>query len=300
MRKLLLLLTIFTLVFVLAACGGDKDSKKITVGAKNFTEQFILAKMTTIMLEENGFDVSEKSNLASLALRSALENKQVDLTWDYTGTGLVTYLKEDPISDGQEALKKLNELDEKNGITWSNITEADNTYALIMREDHAKELGISTLSDLASYVNENPNKLLMASHAEFANRPDGIPGVEKEYGFEFTSKSIVEMDSGLTYTALKDEQVEVAVAFATDARIKEFDFIVLEDDKNFFPSYQAAVAMTIDAKEKFPEIEEILAPLQEVLNSQSLMELNYQVDIEEQSEDKVARDFLIENGLIEK
>lgn len=300
MKRLLLILSTFVLIFVLAACGNDKDAKKITVGAKNFTEQFILAKMTTIMLEENGFDVKEKSNLASLALRSALENKQVDLTWDYTGTGLVTYLKEDPISDGQEALKKLNELDKKNGITWSNITEADNTYALVMRADQAKELGITTLSDFAAYMNEHPGKLRMASHAEFANRKDGIPGVEKEYGFKFADNSIVEMDSGLTYAALKDKQVDVSVAFATDARIKEFGFVILEDDKGFFPSYQAAVAMTIKTKEKYPEIEEILAPLQELLNSESLRELNYQVDIEEKSEDAVAREFLIEHGLIEK
>src|SRR5690625_1453836 len=131
MKRLLTLCTAIILVLVLAACGSD--SKKITVGAKGFTEQFILGKLTTIMLEENGFTVEERSNLGSTALRQALENKQVDILWDYTGTGLVTYLGQDPIQESNESFKKLNEIDQaENGIIWTNLSEVDNTYAVIM------------------------------------------------------------------------------------------------------------------------------------------------------------------------
>lgn len=300
MRKLFTVLSAFILIFVLAACGGNSDAKNVTVGAKGFTEQFILGKLTTIMLEENGFNVDEKNNLGSTALRKALENKQVDLAWDYTGTGLVTYLGQDPIQDKEEAFKRLNEIDqEENDLIWTNLSEADNTYSIIMRSDYAEELGIKTLSDFAEYLNENPGGLPMATNAEFLNRPDGIPGVEETYGFEFTDDSIHEMDPGLTYSALKDGEVDASVGFATDSRIVEFDLVILEDDQGFFPAYHAAIAMTTDFYEKYPEIEEIFEPLSDILDSDTMRELNYQVDIEEKNEEDVAREFLIENGLIE-
>src|SRR5690625_3392192 len=251
MKRLLTLCTAAILMFVLVACGGGSDSKKVTVGAKGFTEQFILGKLTTLMLEDNGFTVEEKNNLGSTALRQALENKQVDIVWDYTGTGLVTYLGQDPIQDGNESFKKLNEIDQaENGIIWTNLSEVDNTYAVIMRAKHADELGIKSLSDFASYLNENPGGLPMATNAEFLNRPDGIPGVEETYGFTFTNDSIHEMDLGLTYAALNNEEVDASVATATDSRIVEFDLVILEDDQGFFPAYNAAIAMTTRSEER--------------------------------------------------
>lgn len=299
MKRLLTLCTAIILMLVLAACGSD--SKKITVGAKGFTEQFILGKLTTIMLEENGFTVEERSNLGSTALRQALENKQVDILWDYTGTGLVTYLGQDPIQDGNESFEKLNEIDQaENGITWTNLSEVDNTYAVVMRAEQADELDIKTLSDFAAYINDNPGGLPMATNAEFLNRPDGIPGVEETYGFKFTNDSIHEMDLGLTYAALNNEEVDASVATATDSRIVEFDLVLLEDDLGFFPAYNAAIAMTTDIYEKYPEIEEIFEPLGELLDSDTMRALNYQVDIEDRNETDVAREFLIENGLIEE
>jgi len=301
MRKLLTICITVVLALVLVACGNGGDSKKITVGAKGFTEQFIFGKLTTLMLEENGFTVDEKNNLGSTALRQALENKQVDIVWDYTGTGLVTYLGQDPIQESNESFKKLNEIDQaENGIIWTNLSEVDNTYAVIMRAKHADELGIKSLSDFASYLNENPGGLPMATNAEFLNRPDGIPGVEETYGFTFTNDSIHEMDLGLTYAALNNEEVDASVATATDSRIVEFDLVILEDDQGFFPAYNAAIAMTTDIHEKHPEIEEIFKPLAELLDSDTMRELNYQVDIEDKNETDVAREFLIENGLIEK
>lgn len=301
MRKLFMIGATIILALVLSACGSNGDTKKVTVGAKGFTEQFVLGKLTTIMLEENGFTVEEKSNLGSTALRQALENKQVDIVWDYTGTGLVTYLDQDPIQDGNESFDKLNEIDqEENGIIWTNLSEVDNTYAVIMRAKQANELGIKTLSDFAAYLNEHPGGLPMATNAEFLNRPDGIPGVEETYGFSFTSDSVHEMDLGLTYAALDNQEVDASVGTATDSRIVEFDLVILEDDKGFFPAYNGAIAMTTVIHEKYPEIEEILAPLAELLNSDTMRELNYQVDIEEKNEADVARDFLIENELIDK
>lgn len=300
MKKMILLLSALLLLTVMSACGNGSD-KEITVGAKNFTEQFLFAKMTTLILEENGFQVDEKSNMGSSALRKALENKQVDLTWDYTGTGLVTYLGEDPIADKQEAFETVAKIDkEENGIIWKNVADANNTYTLIMRQEQADELGIESISDLANYMNENGNPLTMATDAEFGNRKDGLPGVQETYGFEFPPENVKQMAIGLNYDALKNKEVDVSVGFATDARIKAFNFVNLEDDKGFFPAYNSAVAMTEETYEKYPEIEELLKPLAESLDDEALRELNYEVDINEKSVTDVAENYLKENGLLEK
>ena len=299
LKRIKVMIVAAMLILVLAACGSD--SKKITVGAKNFTEQFLLATMTTLILEENGFEVDEKSNMGSSALRQALESKQVDITWDYTGTGLVTYLGDEPVADKQEAFEKVNEIDqEKNGIYWTNLAEANNTYTVIMRQEQAKELDISSLSDLAAYMNDNDSELTIATDAEFANRSDGLPGVEETYGFAFNDENIHEMNIGLNYDALRDEEVDTSVGFATDARIDAFDFISLEDDEGFFPSYNAAVAMTEDTYEDYPEIEEILQPLADALDDEAMRELNYLVDIEDESVKSVAKKYLVENGLLKE
>lgn len=299
MKKITLLLSTVLLLAVLSAC-GDSSDKEVTVGAKNYTEQFLLAKMTTLILKDNGYKVEEKSNMGSSALRKALENKQVDITWDYTGTGLVTYLGKDPIADKKKAFETVAKTDkEENGIIWTDLADANNTYTVMMRQEHADELGIKSISDLAAYMNENDSPLKFATDAEFGNRKDGLPGIEETYGFEFQDKNVKEMAIGLNYDALKNEEVEASVGFGTDARIKAFNFVNLEDDKNFFPAYNAAVAMTEETYEEYPEIEEILKPLSESLSGEVLRELNYQVDINEKSVDEVAKNYLKENELLE-
>lgn len=298
MKNIRLLIMTIILITMLSACGGN--DKEITVGSKSFTEQYLFAKISTLLLEEEGFTIKETTDLGSTALRQALENKQVDLTWDYVGTGLVTYLGEAPMTDPQEAFDRLNEIDQsENEMIWTNLNEVDNTYTLMMREDHANELDISSINDLAEYINNNPKELSIATNAEFSNRDDGLKGVEDAYDFEFPDENIKEMETGLTYNALRDGQVDVAVGFATDGRIDAFGFINLEDDQTFFPSYNAAAVMTTEIYEKHPEIEEIFAPLDDLLTSEVMRKLNYEVDIEERSVDEVAREFLIENDLIE-
>jgi len=298
MKKIGFLITFILLLFILSACGGNNN--QITIGSKSFTEQYLLSTMSGILLENEGFDVEQTTDLGSTALRQALENQQVDLTWDYVGTGLVTYLGEDPMSDPEAAFNKLNEIDQaENNIIWTNLSEVNNAYTLMMREDHANELGIQSISDLATYMNENPQELSIATNAEFSNRADGLPGVEEAYGFEFAADNVHNMETGLTYNALRNEEVDVAVGFATDGRIDAFGLMNLEDDQSFFPSYNASAVMTTDILEQYPEIEEILAPLSDALNSEEIRNLNYQVDIENRSVDEVAREFLTENNLIE-
>ena len=306
MKKLLLIMVTAMLVALLAACGGESDASsdskgKLTVGGKNFTEQFILAKITSLYLEEQGYEIDEATNMGSEVLRQALESSQVDLYWEYTGTGLVNYLGQDPVASSEEAYDIVKEMDyNENEINWLDMANLNNTYTLMMKEETANQLGITSVSELAEYVSANPGEITFASDAEFAIRPDGLPGVESMYGFEFGSSNVVRMDAGLTYQALNDGQVDVAMGFSTDSRILGFNLYNLEDDLGFFPAYNAAVTVRGDILKAHPELEELLAPLAELMDTETMTQLNYLVDIEQKNETEVATQWLVENGLIEE
>ncbi|WP_017381666.1 ABC transporter substrate-binding protein [Paenisporosarcina sp. TG-14] len=308
MRKILLGILMFSLILALAACGESdnadnsddksKESKgKVTIGGKDFTEQLLLSKITSIYLKENDYEVEEASNMGSTVVRSALENGQVDLYWEYTGTALVVYQKHDVESDPDVTYQIVKDTDEKNGLIWLDKAEVNNTYALLMRKDLADELKIKTLSDLANHVNNIDDSLKFASNAEFYAREDGIKGLEKLYGFEFPSKNVTRMDSGLLYNALNEGQVDVSVGFATDGRIKGFDLIALEDDQMFFPAYNAAPVIRDEVLTD--ELAELLNKLSAKLNTEVMMSLNYSVDVEHDEISEVAREWLVQEGLVE-
>ncbi|WP_085522485.1 ABC transporter substrate-binding protein [Tuberibacillus sp. Marseille-P3662] len=290
-------------IALLAACGSDKTSgsgdKHVTIGAKNYTEQYLLSKITGLYLEDNGFTVDEKSDLGSTALRKALLNEQVDFTWEYTGTALVTYLKQDPIADAQESFDAVKKMDkEKNDLGWINLTDVNNTYGLIMTEKDAKALGIKSISDLAAYINDHPGELTMGTDAEFANRSDGLKGVEKTYGFSFGQDNIKQMKAGIQYKALKQGEIDVAMSFSTDSRIDAFNLRLLEDDKQFFPGYYAAVSIRQPVLDKYPKLKDLTADIAEKLDSKTMRELNYKVDIDGKQVKEVAKQWLLDNGLL--
>jgi osmoprotectant transport system substrate-binding protein len=308
MKKFMSLFFALAMLFSLAACssstsnneGGDSGKGKVTVGGKDFTEQHILSKITSIYLKENGFDVEEASNMGSTVVRSALENGQIDTYWEYTGTGLVVYQKQEVETDSNKAYEKVKENDKKNGIAWLNKANFNNTYAILMKKDTANKLGVKTISDLAKLVEKNPEKLKFASNAEFYARQDGVKGLQKLYGFEFPSKNVVKMDSGLLYNALKDGQVDVSVGFATDGRIKGFKLVVLEDDKKFFPAYNGAPVVSQKVVDKNPELPKLLNKLADLLDNDTMMSLNYAVDIEHKDVTEVSREWLEKESLIKK
>lgn len=304
MKKWMIVICIMTLITLLAACGsestgGTEDSKgKITVGGKDFTEQHILTKMTSIYLKEKGYKVDEASSMGSTVARSALENGQLDVYWEYTGTALMVYLKQGVETDPAKAYEKVKEMDKENGLTWLNKAEFNNTYAILMREDHAKELGVKSITDLAELINKDSGKLKFGTNSEFYAREDGMKALEKQYGFSFPAKNVVKMDTGLLYNSLKEKQVDVTVGFATDGRIKGFDLVVLEDDKQFFPAYNGAPVVRQKVLEEYPEVGDLLNEMADRLTGETMKELNYRVDVEHEDVNKVAREWLTEEGLL--
>src|SRR5699024_227752 len=218
------------------AIPGLAASDTLVVGGNNFTEQQIMAEMTTQLLEANGYDIDTRAGMGSAVLRKAQENGQVDVLWEYTGTSLITYNKIEERLSPDETYDTVKKLDGEKGLIWLDPSKANNTYSLAMRKDDAADKSIRTLSDLADAVNDGQS-FTFASNAEFAARPDGLKPLQETYGFEFGRANVKRMDTGLTYQALRDEQVDVSLVFATDGRIPAFDFVVLEDDKDFFPAY---------------------------------------------------------------
>jgi osmoprotectant transport system substrate-binding protein len=297
---------IFTSVAVLfGLCllvpGPAKAEKEITVGGKNFTEQYILANFAKILLEENGFDVNMKTGVGSSVARQSLEHGQIDMYFEYTGTGYTVFLKQDDkdiMSDAEKVYEYVKKADAKNGLLWLEPLQFNNTYTLLMREDQAKELGISSISDLAEHMNDNPDELTIGVNAEFWERPDGFKPLMKLYDFRVPYGKVKKMDSGLVYQALRDKNVDVSMGFATDGRISAFGFVTLEDDKNYFPTYNPSPVVRKDALEKYPELKEIFRPLSKKLTTDEMQKLNAQVDLENRDEEKTARDWLEANGLI--
>nr|WP_271274670.1 glycine betaine ABC transporter substrate-binding protein [Aliamphritea hakodatensis] len=273
------------------------NAEALVVGGKNFTEQQLLTSMTSQYLAAKGVDVDTRAGMGTAVLRKAQVNGQIDLYWEYTGTALINFNKiKDPLSM-EDGYNKVKELDAEKGLVWLNPSKVNNTYALAMRRAEAAEKGISSLSDLSKAVNAG-DELLFACNAEFAARADGLKPLQKAYGFKFDRSQVKRMDTGLTYQALKEGQVNISLVFATDGRIPAFDFVVLKDDKNYFPVYALTPVIRAEALEANPALEGLMNDLASRLNDQSMAELNAKVDVNKETIEKVAKGFLTEQGLI--
>jgi osmoprotectant transport system substrate-binding protein len=297
MGKAMRLLWAGLLAAALAGAGGVA-AQTIVVGGKAFTEQQIMTAMTVALLKARGFTPDRKAGMGSAAVRSALENGQIDVYWEYTGTGLSVFNKiTDKFATPEDAYKRIKEVDGAKGIVWLNMSRANNTYAFAMNQDQAQKLGIVTMSDLAKAV-KGGAKLTFGSNAEFYARPDGLPGWQAAYGFEFDRDNVKRMDTGLVYTALKDRQVDSGVVFATDGRIPAFNFVVLRDDKNYAAPYNMTPVVRKEILDKNPKIADALNALSAKLDNDTMAKLNASVDVDKKTPEEVAEQFLKANGLI--
>lgn len=286
--------TLFAGAIVVA---GSAQADEIVVGGKNFTEQQLLTAMTAQLLEAKGFEVDSRGGMGSAAVRQAMENGQIDVYWEYTGTSLITYNKVEEKLSAEDTYATVKKLDAEKGIVWLDASDANNTYALAMQRGEAEKMGIETLSDLAAKVNDDAG-LTLASNAEWYARPDGLKPLQQAYGFEFSRSDVKRMDSGLVYEALRNGDVDVGLVFATDGRIPAFDFVTLKDDKGYFPAYALAPVVRAEVLEKNPAVEDALNALSAKLDDATMAKLNARVDVEKVSIENVASAFLKEQGLI--
>ncbi|MBW4462739.1 MAG: quaternary ammonium transporter [Nodosilinea sp. WJT8-NPBG4] len=280
---------------VAVACGGGGDSEVVSVGSKDFTEQLIIGEMYALVLEKNGLTVERKLNLGGTPVaQAAIESGEIDLYPEYTGTALLTVLKQPVSSDQQAVFDTVKQAyQEQFNLVWLDPSPMNNTQALAMTEERADALGIRTISDFAAQA----SNLTLIGPPEFEVREDGLPGLQAAYG-NFSVKEYKAVDAGLRYKGLVDGEADVAVAFGTDGEISAFNLVVLEDDKGLFPPYQVAPIVSQAALDANPAIAEALNQVSPLLNDEVMRQLNYEVSGNQREPAEVAREFLVDAGLV--
>ena len=292
MKKAITLLMTIVMVIGMTACGGSgstsDESKSVVVGSKDFTENNIVAEVYALALEDAGFTVERKMNIAGSVIHTSITSDEIDLYPEYTGTGLISVLKMDALTDQDEVYNTVKDAyDEQFGITWLDYASANDGQGLFVSKKASDEYGITTISDLQA----NADKIRFASQGEFDEREDGIPGLEKVYG-EFNWKSSKIYDNGLKFEIVESDEADCAPAYTTEGRLVETDkFVLLDDDKHVWPPYNLAPIVRNEVLEQYPEIAEVLNAVSAKMDTETVTALNARVDIDHEEYEDVAADF---------
>jgi osmoprotectant transport system substrate-binding protein len=280
--------------------GGGGGGPTITVGSKNFTEQYILGELYAQILEANDFTVERQLNLGSEQIADgALQDGQIDFYPEYTGTALVAllgYEGENPATPEETYEEARSRYAERNPAdTMLPYANFNNNYGIFVRNDVAEQYGLQTLDDLKDAA---PN-LTFATFSEFQDRDDGYPNMVENYpGLEEFEDIITANDLGLRYQGVENGEADVGVGFLTDGQLTSPELVVLEDEKSIWPFYYPAPVVRSDVLEENPEVEDMLNSVTETLDIDTIRELNGRVDLEQEDPEDVARDYLEQRGLI--
>ncbi|MBC7217732.1 MAG: glycine/betaine ABC transporter substrate-binding protein [Candidatus Caldatribacterium sp.] len=276
---------------------AEEASGVVVMSNKPFTESYILAEIIVQLLEHHTDLRVERRIIeggTTSILHPALVNGEIDLYPEYTGTAWQEVLrKENIIRDPlelYEAVKK--EYRERFGLVWLPLFGFNNTFTLAVRRESAEKDNLTTFSDLAR-VSE---KYVFGAEPDFFERKDGYENLVATYGFRF--RGVKQMAIALKYPAILSREVDVINAFSTDGLLRKFDLVILQDDKNFFPSYFCAPVVRGEIVERYPEVAEVLGRLAGRITDEEMTEMNYLVDEERRDPKDVARDFLEREGLI--
>ncbi|MEV5608365.1 glycine betaine ABC transporter substrate-binding protein [Streptomyces sp. NPDC052225] len=282
--------------------GEPLKGANLTVTSKEFTEQLILGAMMGIAFKAAGAEVLDRTGIqGSVGAREAIKSGDADAMYEYTGTAWITYLgNSDPITDPQKQWQAVHDADLKNGITWLPPAELNNTYALAMNDANFKKYGTKTLSDVAALSKSNPGAVTLCVESEFANRADGLHGMEKAYGMSVPNGNVTQMDSGIIYTQAAKGSCTFGEVYTTDGRIKSMNLHVMEDDKHFFPNYNAAPELNTKALKKYPQMADVIEPITKKLDNTVAQDLNAKVDVDGQDPHDVAKDWLVKEGFVKE
>jgi osmoprotectant transport system substrate-binding protein len=280
------------------------DGATLSVGSKNFTEQIILGKMTVILLKSAGATVEDLTNIpGSAAARQAQLAGQVQMQWEYTGTAWLTYLgNTKPIPNSDEQFVATRDADRKNGLVWLPPAPMNDTYTMAINEATAKKYGITKLSQMSKVP---PEKRTFCVESEFTNRPDGLKGMLETYGLPLGAPNGIPrgnlrtLQTGAIYDAIAKGECTFGEVFTTDGRIASLNLTPLEDDKNFFPKYNASLVVRQEVLEDHPQIKELFAPVSKALTNGVISTLNREVDVDGREPADVAHDWLVKQGFLE-
>lgn len=292
-RSILVIIVVFTFALTMLLGCSNKENT-IVVGAKDYTEQDILGNIVTVLIQENtNLEVEYKHEMASNILFAAMQSGDVDIAVDYTGTVYGNYLGYSEIKSAEEVYDiSVKELNEKYKLRMLEPLGFNNTFCLAVTASTAEKYNLKTFSDLAAVSSD----FIFGGCFEILNRNDGIPQLKKRYNMEFKEEKAIE--GVLRYTSIDNDETQVVDAFSTDGMLMEYDLVVLEDDKNFFPPYHAASIIREETAKKYPELITVLDKLTDSLSDDTMRDLNYKVDVLKEDPRNVAIEFLKENDLI--
>ncbi len=282
---------------------GSVQAAPLVLATKSFTEQHILSAMTVLYLQKKGFQVEPKTNIATVISRNAMINKQIDMTWEYTGTSLIIFNHIKERMSPEQSYETVKRLDARHGLIWLKPAKMNNTYAFAMQRKRAAAENISTMSQMVAKIEQirktDPkHNWLLGLDLEFSGRSDGMKPLQRAYNMVLDRPQIRQMDPGLVYNAIRDGFVDAGLIYTTDGRVKGFDLKVLKDDKGFFPSYAVTPVVRKDTLEANPGLAQALNTLSDLLDNETISTLNARVDIDHESPQRVARDFLKQKGLL--
>ncbi|MBT2640028.1 MULTISPECIES: ABC transporter permease/substrate-binding protein [unclassified Bacillus (in: firmicutes)] len=275
---------------------GGKNEEEIVIGGKLGSEPEILINMYKLLIEEEtDHSVQLKPGLGKTSfVFAALENGNIDIYPEFTGTAISEFLKETASSTNREEVyqQAREGMKKEFGMEMLQPMDYNNTYALAVPEQLAEENGLKTISDLKVI---EPS-LRAGFTLEFSDREDGYKGLQKLYGLNLPS--LITMEPKLRYRAIKNGEINLVDAYSTDSELQRYNLVVLEDDKNLFPPYQGAPLMRAETAEKYPEIVKALNKLAGKITDDEMRKMNYQVNVEGESAEETAREYLREAGLL--
>jgi osmoprotectant transport system substrate-binding protein len=295
-RRNLCVSVLATAALLLPACSSS-HSDRIVVGSKNFTESFILGELIAQQIETHThLKVERRFYLAgSYICQQAILAGRIDVYPEYTGTALTAILKENASGDKQDIYRRVkSEYERRFGLTLTPAFGFNDTFAMEIRGEDARRLNVKTLSQAAGFAPQ--------WHAgfgyEFMERPDGYRGLAATYGLRFAEQPRI-MDLGLLARSLKDHQIDLAAGNATDGLIPALDLFVLEDDRHYFPPYEAVPVIRQQTLQQHPEIAQALAELAGKISDEEMQRMNYAVDGLHRDAKEVVHEFLRSKGLVQ-
>lgn len=286
-RRALLGAVLLTATASVTACGEGGDS--VVVGGKNFTEQDILGEIVGHWIERTtDLAVERKLHLGGTFLcHRALTGGEIDLYVEYTGTALTAILELAPRQDPDSVYETVRRrYRERFDATWFEPLGFENTFAILVRREAADSLQLETVSDLVPHASD----WTAGFGYEFTEREDGLAGLQQRYGLEFGR--VRTMDLGLLYRALEEGQVDVVAGNSTDGRVDALDLVMLEDDRSYFPPYEAAPVVRRATLERHPDLRESLRRLSGRITTQEMRRLNREVDLRGRDSRSVAREWV--------
>ena len=282
-----------TAALLLVGCKPARH--RVAIGTKNFTEQLVLGELLAQAIEHtSGLPVERRFYLAgSYICHQALLAGRIDMYVEYTGTALTAILKQPPQSDRAKVFELVrDQYRQKFGLEVLPSLGFDNSFAMVMRGEEARQHNLRTLSDLGAQA----PTMRMGVGYEFLERPDGYPGLIKTYGLKFSEAPRV-MDLGLLYRALQSKQVDIVAGSNTDGLIAALGLVVLQDDRRYFPPYEAVPIVRPQALQEYPPMHAALEKLTGIMSADDMRHLNYAVDGEKKDASQVVQDYLRQKNI---